>query len=225
MKKIEIGSFRKRINWQLLSCLLILTSCQTTSFQEIELPVVYLSNFENCHTGDGTISLSSKFETKFPRIEFDWAVQKYPSIALESYNPMGQTVAAIRYDAKSNKIKVRGALKDLSGRLSVKDNDIFYEGNFIGLRTTELACYLKAKLPHKWLNHVSDYKKKKASSRYFVSSFENRTIYTKMKKTKSGFYSCSRFEMTKYLGAVKYGFEMCMSRRNNENSVSIKEKV
>ena len=69
-----------------------------------------LSEFDSCRTGDGSLQINIMYPERLSMFEIS-AIQNYPSIAMESYNPMGQTVAAIYYDKDKNIFKGKGALR------------------------------------------------------------------------------------------------------------------
>lgn len=196
-------------------------SCATIQYKKAELPIVYLSEFDSCRVGDGTVLVEANTPQKMPEFEIDWAIQKYPSIAMESYNPMGQTIAALYYQADSNRFKARGRLKDLGEKLSVNSGYIYFEGNNSGLKVRELSCLLKAKLPRKWLAKVIDITSKDNQSFQFSNKDEYREIQTLVRKSSKNFSSCSRFKLEKYFGLVSYSWDFCITSNKHSRTATL----
>ena len=87
MKLIKEEYSKNIKKYLVLNLSLFLFSCATIHYRKAELPIVYLSEFDSCRVGDGTIQADILFPKKSPSFEIDWAIQKYPSIAIPSYMP------------------------------------------------------------------------------------------------------------------------------------------
>ena len=198
-----------------------LFSCATIQYEKLELPIMLLSEFDSCRTGDGSLQINIMYPERLPMFEIDWAIQNYPSIAMESYNPMGQTVAAIYYDKDKNIFKGKGALRELSQRLSVVENYLYADGYNTGLKINELSCMLKTKLPRKWLNRVVDARSQNNTKYKFNNVEGGRVVETELEKKSSDFSSCSRFVMHKYFGLVSYSWDYCVLANDKTRKAKI----
>jgi hypothetical protein len=156
-----------------------INSCQSVpkNFIPINQSGYLEKHFDTCEKGFGESRLKVKEERSFfTKVEWSFDPQIF---IVDFIDDFGLESAHIEVKKQQNVINTR------SDRIAIepmqtKNEFIYYNGYFVGLKTTEIQCLLKGVLPQLWLDRIH-----KKDKRDYLSWDAKRSIRISMDSKKA----------------------------------------
>lgn len=132
----------------------MLVNCVTVPYKPVTLPITVDARFDRCLAGDGLGRIT--LEEKDLRLDLDleWIIQD-GVLNSQMFSSLGETLLSLKVVREPPELQIDGRVKEKLPTIEL-DNDGFLEidGNFVGIKGWELACFLKHRFPRSWLDHV-----------------------------------------------------------------------
>lgn len=205
------------LNHNLLACgllALLISACQTTPApQAMRAPEAFQEAFSQCNKGDGEVlARLLEGEQVINTVPMDWVAWGRRGWAVEGTSPFGQTLFRLTYQGVDRSFATSGAfpgrLPDLA---SNEDGYLVIDGRWIGIRASEIPCFLKGQVPTAWLQSVIHWKLS-SHELVFTSKEKGRALYVRMEVDEQNSINyCSRIVWSYYLGLVSRELKICSS--------------
>ena len=209
----------KKENIYLVMMISLLTKCV-----EIQHPLEEVVNknnknlklFSNCKNTDGRflLKINQKQQTLLKGY-LDWASYKNNSFQLSLSPPIGDEVVSLQY--KNNKINIEGRKSEHYKYLSTDPHGYLkFKNHWIGIKASELPCFLAGKLPREWLSLPTSTNTK--TSPYINLYDAKRTISIKPEQKSKNYTLEIKWNAFWFLSQTKI---IIISKYNKQQTLSI----
>ena len=137
--------------------------------------------FGACSIGDGygVLEISDEGRHKF-KGEFEWLASE-GTYEINILNPFGESLLTLQ--RKGNKLSLKNnPLKKVNLRVNDK-GFLLFDDHWVGLRTDEIPCFLKGKIPAKWLDNKESYVMSPKKDKFYLEE-EDRRIFLSFSEDK-----------------------------------------
>jgi hypothetical protein len=195
--------------------LLAIPSCQTAQpIDQAVVPQRILRQFQQCAPSDGGLLIKSLLQDPdASAVPIDWKAFSQNDLRAEATDPIGRTIFTMRIFGTYVEITGRSILNlpklsiDQEGFLQVDDHRI-------GVRVSEIACFLKFTYPESWKARMVGFETKRGESTVYIED-----EFRKMRITRYDDYvyntekTCSSISWTSFLGLHKDELVLCIDFR------------
>lgn len=205
-----------------------LSGCQTLkpiskkSYLELN---EHKDEFEKCTPTDGSINLTltKKESVVFSEVVFDYIVSSKKEFKGHILNPLGGVEAKIYKDKSDTSFSwtPKGKFKKLDLSLD-KENFLSLNDSFVGVKLSEIGCFLKYKWPKSWLKKFRLEKTKENYSE-FIFDDQGREVILKYSKTDKAI-QCSRIKWSYFLGIYPKELLVCLDSKKQQGSIYLKDQ-
>ena len=204
---------------------LVSSSCQTTSYVEVELSILKNRVFERCDAGEGGLLVTVLDQGKnLLTTELDW-LANHRSLTLEAYSSFGQTVGSIQIDLARDRIEARLPIAEAELLAINQQKNILYDDHWIGVQSQELSCFLSGRLPKSWLKKTVAAKQEGRNTTLFIES-EGRDIRVDLdRKTSEANSFCAAVSWSRYLGMVGFAYDFCFDGATRLATLTYENKL
>ncbi len=202
-------------NCFLLICLisiLSVSSCVTTKkIAPPLLPTAFQTAFSSCAHNDGFSVIRIYEGDRFlGSSEADWKAKKTGHIDILLRDQLGRTLLKAKIEDSS--VKTAGLLAFKLPPIGVRDDGFLeVDSNFIGIKSSELACMMGLKFPQTWLNHLRSFTKTNSDT-ILVAKDDERVItirFSKISDMKPA-VKCAQIEWSHFLGLMSSKINWCI---------------
>lgn len=204
-----------------------LSSCTTTPIDRQTLPEILKSQFAPCIPREGTVELTfqHKRSIKASEVTLDFVADSSQKLRAELTNPLGQTMLGITLDPPGRKLAFSGrSAKGLKEQVTVDDKGFLeVDGNFTGIKLSELICGLGGVWPEPWLNKLTTFQvisDKGQKSARLVAEDERRKIKLTLPLTGEMPRRCADISISYALGLHREKVAMCLHPNKGLGSLS-----
>ncbi|MDB2447198.1 hypothetical protein N9W79_01095 [bacterium] len=195
---------------------LLLVSCQTApkKLERTVLPRTVLPLFSKCGNSDGGASLVINMKSRVVSgLQLDW-IKDGLRLAGEVSDPIGSTILAFEGNGNQKTISMSGNFSRNLSKLSRNESDfIEIDGHQIGVKFSELSCFLDLKIPFQWTNHIMRKrvirnKESKKMERLIIEfNDDERMIWTSYYPSEKKL--CSKIKWNQFLGLISHKIVLC----------------
>lgn len=201
------------VKYGFIGAIIGLVGCQTIPKSiDVNLPVAVHDVFDTCQNGEGSLHAEvSKDGENRGAADLDWVIKGKGTWITEVYNPLGQTVLRLAYQEGASAFQLSGPLRHELPEITIqKDRFVAVDGHFTGLKSEEIACLLKFKMPRDWLDNV---KRVDSTEEYLTLDIRDQSRQIKMDFTginrQDPFQVCAQISWSQFLGFGKAGYTIC----------------
>lgn len=198
----------------MVSILLLLTSSCVTTVQKIpktKLPKSLRTHFGTCALKDGGGFLHYQSEkTDVSDLKLDW-VNRDDGFIAEVSGPFGAQVARVEKKQGDKEIKLTGKAQTELPRIEVAQSGfLVVDGHEIGLKFSELLCFLHGKFSLKWLSFYTGSLEAVSSSKKVRFEDGKRSVVVARNESR---HWCADVKWSYFLGLYGQNIEICNFRR------------
>lgn len=185
------------------------------SVQEIPKPIVPI--FSNCGNADGGVNLLINFESRIlSGLMLDW-IKDESRLAGEISDPFGSNLLTFEKKKFDQDFLFKGRMVDKIPEISTDENGFLeIDGHLIGIKSSELGCFLNYKVPYAWTKHFSRKSnihnaKSVENGRKYIFEFDDGrrkiwvSYFSKEKKI------CSKIKWTHLFGLMSQKIRICQT--------------
>lgn len=198
-----------------LSSFLVL-SCTTIPKRTapISLPLSIAALVRSCHDLDGAANIQGFDKTVLiGTLDIEW-LSKNKGWALEAVDPIARTLLTLGYDENTGAFSSTGPVAHRLPTLATEEGYLTVDGNFTGIRPSELPCYWSGYFPESEASKVYDLKR---TERGYVMKHGDaeRTVSTTLNffsADKSSYQLCSDIQWTRLFGLIRRNIVLCTKK-------------
>ena len=162
--------------------------------------------FRSCSPADGGGFFNSEGAIAIPDMRFDWIKREDSEFRVQISDLLGRVINDLSWTPKQKKIRFLKSSK-WSKYLSIdSEGYIIADGNNMGLKMTDLPCFLQGKLPNHWKNKFF---KGSACGQYVIQDGAVKiTTAFRAGRQKT---LCSMIQWSKFFGMITKEAKICLS--------------